>query len=431
MKLLIKGGQLIDPASGTDKVTDILIEDGVIKEISPAISMDACDEIIDASRMIVSPGFIDIHVHLREPGQEEKEDIETGSRAAVHGGFTSIVCMPNTSPVNDGVRVTRQIIKRAQSVGLVNVFPVAAATRGLKSTELAPMEKLVEAGARGFSDDGRCVMDENLLRKALVKAKELQVPFMEHAEDHNISQDGQVNTGAAVTCNLDPIPPASEDLIIQRDIRVQEDVRSYLHLTHISTEGAVHYIKKARKRGIAVTSDVTPHHLLFDERVLHTCDPMYKMKPPLRSERDREAMVEGLVDGTIDCIATDHAPHTPEEKSRPFQQAPFGVIGMETAFPVIYDRFVRTGIITLKRMIEVFSTNPAKVMHLDKEGRGTVKIGGPADLTILNLEKSFRINAHDFYSKADNCPFIGWEGRGVVEYTIVNGEIVYDRETGL
>ncbi len=429
MKLLIKNGRLIDPAGQPDKVCDILIENGIIKEISSLIKASRSIEVIDASGLVASPGFIDIHVHLREPGQEHKEDIETGSRAAAHGGFTSIFCMPNTLPVNDNIKVTRHIINRAKEFGLVNVFPVAAISRNLESQELTDMTALVKAGVKGFSDDGRCVMSKALFKQALEKAKTLRVPIIEHPEDHSISQDGQVNEGViSRQCGLKGIPAASEDVIVERDIRLQEQVDSFLHLTHISTLGAVRSICEAKKRGIHVTADVTPHHLLLDETLIikdGICDSNYKMKPPLRTGNDRLALVIGLQTGVIDCIATDHAPHSAEEKSTGFEKAPFGVIGMETAFSVIYDRLVRTGIIDMKRLIELFSTNPAKIFNL--QGRGVVKPGFTADLTLLNLEQPFKIRAEDFQSKSVNCPFMGWEGKGVVEYTIVGGKVVYRR----
>ena len=430
MSLLIKNGRLLDPAVQTDQVCDILIDNGKIKEISSLIKTSGSVEVIDASGLVVSPGFIDIHVHLREPGQEHKEDIETGSRAAVHGGFTSIVCMPNTSPVNDNIEVTSHIINRAKAVGIVNIFPVAAISKNLESQELTDMAALVKAGVKGFSDDGHCVMSEALFKQALEKAKTLQVPVIEHPEDHSISQDGQINQGViSAKLSLKGIPAEAEDVIIERDIGLQEEVGSFLHLTHISTLGAVQLICEAKKRGIHVTADVTPHHLLLDETLIikdGICDSNYKMKPPLRTANDRLALVMGLQTGVIDCIATDHAPHSSEEKAGDFEKAPFGVIGMETAFSVIYDRLVSTGIIDLKRLIELFSTNPAKILNL--QGRGEVKPGFTADLTLLNLEQPFKIKAEDFQSKSVNCPFIGWEGKGVVECTIVGGKVVYRRQ---
>lgn len=429
MRLLIKNGRLIDPAGDIDMVCDILIEKGKIKEISPLIKPRGSMEAINARGMVISPGFIDIHVHLREPGQEHKEDIESGSKAAVHGGFTSIACMPNTSPVNDNLAVTRHILARAKKVGLVNVFPVAAVSKNLESRTLTDMARLVKAGVKGFSDDGRCVMNETLFREALERAESLRVPVIEHPEDHSISRDGQVNDGViSAQCQLKGIPALSEDVIVQRDIRLQEEVGSYLHLTHISTKGSLRLIEAAKKKNIPVTADVTPHHLLLNEASLRSgdCfDTLYKMKPPLRTEEDRMASIEGLNTGVIDCIASDHAPHAPEEKAADFEDAPFGVIGMETSFSVIYDRLVRTGIIDIARLIQLFSTNPAKILNL--QGRGVVTPGFPADLTILNLERPFKIDTVDFRSKSGNCPFLGWEGKGVIEYTIVGGKIVYKR----
>jgi dihydroorotase len=428
-RLLIKNGRLIDPAGQPDGVYDILIEKEKIKKISSQIDTDTSMEVIDAAGLVVSPGFIDLHVHLREPGQEQKEDIETGSRAAVRGGFTSIACMPNTRPVNDHIDVTRQIRRRAQEVGLLNIFPVAAISRNLESRELTDMETLVAAGVKGFSDDGRCVMSEALFKEALTRAKILRVPVIEHAEDHTLSQEGQVNEGIiSAQFGYSGIPAAAEDVIIERDLRLQEEVNSFLHLTHLSTRGSVRLIGEAKKRGVRVTADVTPHHLLLDETCMirgGRCDANFKMKPPLRTEEDRQALVDGIKTGVIDCIATDHAPHTAAEKTLTFEKAPFGVIGMETAFSVLYDRLVRTGIIDLKRLIELISTNPAQVFHLPD--RGEVKPGFTADLTLLDLEQPFRIDPEDFQGKSVNCPFSGWEGKGVVAYTMVGGKIVYQR----
>ncbi|MCP5102099.1 MAG: dihydroorotase [bacterium] len=427
MKLLIRNGRLLDPAAGIDGNTDILIENGKIAEIASAIDTTDIADVVDAEGLVVSPGFIDIHVHLREPGQEHKETVETGSRAAAAGGFTSIACMPNTTPVNDNTEVTGYILEKAREAGLVNVFPVAAISKGLAGKQLVDMEGLYKTGTRGFTDDGRCVMSRELFGEALKRAKALGVPVMEHPEDHSLSAGGHLNEGrVSELLGLKGIPAQAEDVMVARDIELQEELGGRAHMTHLSTAGAMELVKKAKERGINVTSDVTPHHLLLTEDLIaETRDGVYKMKPPLRTETDRRAMVEGIRTGVIDCIATDHAPHAPEEKRRPFEKAPFGVIGMETSFPVIYDRFVRTGIIDLKRLIELFSTNPARVMNF--RDRGRVAPGLPADLTLLDLERPFKIRAEDFHSKSVNCPFIGWEGRGVVAYTIVNGKIVYRR----
>jgi len=429
MNLLLKNGRLIDPAAGIDAEVDILIEEGKIAEISGVINKNgAADaQTIDAGGLVISPGFIDIHVHLREPGQEHKETIASGSRAAAAGGFTSIVCMANTAPVNDNPTVTGYILLKTEETDLVNIFPVAAISRKLEGNELVDMEALYKAGVKGFSDDGWCVTNPRLFREALKTAKSFRLPVIEHPEDHAMTADGQVNEGKISRMyGLKGIPAAAEDVIVARDIEIQEEIQGKLHLTHLSTMGSLELVRDAKKRGVVITCDVTPHHLLLTEDLIADgLDAVYKMKPPLRTEEDRLALVEGIRSGLIDCIASDHAPHSIEEKNRPFERTPFGVIGMETSFPVIYHRLVRTGIIDIKRLIELFSTNPARVLNL--EGRGMVKPGCPADLTILDLNRPFKINAGDFYSKSVNCPFIGWEGKGVVAYTIVNGKIVYTR----
>ena len=429
MKLLIKNGRLVDPAGGLDQVMDILIENGKFKEIARAIKKTGGCPVIDAKERIVAPGFVDMHTHLREPGQENKESIASGSQAAAHGGFTSIACMANTDPVNDNRSVTEYIIARARQVGLINIFPVAAVSRGLLGENLVEMADLVEGGAVAFSDDGHCVMKADLIRKALEYAKMLDVPIIEHPEDHSISAEGQVNEGfISYKYGLRGMLKAAEEVIVARDLILQERIQSRLHLTHISTAGSVELIRNARKMKTQVSADATPHHLLLNEELIQSYNPVYKVKPPLRTEADRLELIRGLQDGTIDCIASDHAPHTRDNKDKEFEFAPFGVIGMETSFAVVYDRLVRSKILTINRLIELFSTNPARVLGLKTRGR--VKPGFPADLTILNLKKRFKIEAGDFRSKADNCPFLGWEGQGAVEHTIVSGNVVYSQKKG-
>jgi len=424
MKLLIKSGRLIDPAGGVDQVMDILIENGKFKEIAKSIKKVSGCPVIDAKELIVAPGFIDMHTHLREPGQENKESIESGAKAAAHGGFTSIACMANTEPVNDNRSVTEFIIARARQVGLVNIFPVAAVSRGLLGENLVEMADLVEGGAVAFSDDGHCVMKADLIRKALEYAKMLDVPIIEHPEDHSISAEGQVNEGfISYKYGLRGMLKAAEEVIVARDLILQERIRSRLHLTHISTAGSVELIRNARKMKTPVSADATPHHLLLNEELIQSYNPVYKVKPPLRTEADRLELIRGLQDGTIDCIASDHAPHTRDDKDKEFEFAPFGVIGMETSFAVVFDRLVRSKLLTINRLVELFSTNPARVLGL--KNRGRVKPGFPADLTILNLKKRFKIEEKDFRSKANNCPFLGWEGQGAVEHTIVSGNVVY------
>jgi len=428
MKLLIKNGHVLDPATKTDQTADILIVEGKIKEVASQIKVETGIEIVDAKGCVVCPGFIDMHVHLREPGQENKETIETGARAAVHGGFTSIACMPNTEPVNDNRSVTEYIIARAREVNIVNVFPIASISKNLEGIDITEMGDLVEGGARGFSDDGCCVMSADLIRKALEYTRMLNVPVIEHPEDHSISGDGQVNEGfISYKYGLRGILNAAEEVIVARDIILQRWIQSKLHLTHISTAGSIELIMNARKKGVKVTADVTPHHLLLNEELITTFNTVYKVKPPLRTELDRLELIKGIQDGTIDCIVSDHAHHTPDEKDKEFQFAPFGMIGMETSVPVIYDRLVKTDLISLKRMVELFSTNPAKILNL--KDRGFIKPGAIADITILNPDQKYKIETEKFYSKANNSPFNGWEGHGVVEFTIVGGKVVYTRKS--
>jgi dihydroorotase len=428
MKLLIKNGRLIDPANAVDRTMDILIENGKFREIAPVIKKIAGCPTIDAKDLVVAPGFIDMHTHLREPGQENKESIESGSQAAVHGGFTSIACMANTEPVNDNRSVTEYIIACAKRIGLVNIFPIAAVSKGQLGENLVEMADLVEGGAVAFSDDGHCVMKADLIRKALEYAKMLDVPIIEHPEDHSISAEGQVNEGfISYKYGLRGMLKAAEEVIVARDLILQERIRSRLHLTHISTAGSVELIRNARRMKTPVSADATPHHLLLNEELIQNYNTVFKVKPPLRSESDRLELIRGLQDGTIDCIASDHAPHTRDDKDKEFEFAPFGVIGLESTFAVIYDRLVRTKLLTLKRMVELLATNPARVLGL--KDRGHVKPGYPADLTILNLKKRFKIEEKDFRSKANNCPFLGWEGQGVVEHTIVAGNVVYSYKT--
>ncbi len=427
MKLLIKNGGLLDPANGVDETVDILISDGRIAEIAQRIDSSDAERVIDAAGLVVCPGFIDMHVHLREPGYENKETIRSGVEAAVHGGFTSVACMPNTLPVNDNRSVTEYIIARSRKVGLANVFPVASISRGLEGENITEMADLVSGGAVGFSDDGRCVMSADLIRKALEYSRMLNVPIIEHPEDHSITGEGLVNEGLiSYKYGMRGILNAAEEVIVSRDIILQERIRSQLHLTHVSTAHSVNLIRSAKERKVPVTADATPHHLLLNEEKITTYETVYKVKPPLRTEEDRKALVNGLADGTIDCIASDHAPHTRDEKDREFEYAPFGVIGLESTVKVVYDRLVRTNIISLKRMVELLSTNPARILHLDDRGR--VEIGCPADLTILDLNRRFRIETESFRSQASNCPFADWKGVGEVAFTIVGGRVVYELE---
>jgi len=425
MKFLIKNGRLVDPSSGIDNTVDIMVADGRIEDIHPRLEPGNAERVIDAAGLVVCPGFIDMHVHLREPGDENKETIRSGVEAAVHGGFTSVACMPNTNPVNDNRSVTEYIIARAKKCRLAHVFPVAAISRGLQGENITEMADLAAGGAVGFSDDGRCVMSADLIRKALEYCRMLDLPIIEHPEDHSISGEGLVNEGLiSYKYGMRGILNAAEEVIVARDIILQDRIRSRLHLTHLSTARSVANIKDAKARGIPVTADATPHHLLLNEEKITTYNTVFKVKPPLRTESDRQALVEGLADGTIDCIASDHAPHTRDEKDKEFEYAPFWVIGLESTVSVVYDRLVRTKMISLMRMVELLSTNPAVILNL--KDRGKVKKGLPADLTILDLNQRFTIDTGKFRSKANNCPFRNWEGMGRVAFTIVDGRVVYE-----
>ena len=423
MSLLIKNGRVIDPSSRTDETLDILIENGKIKAISPRIDLKEA-EIIDASRLVVAPGFIDMHVHLREPGEEHKEDIATGSLAAARGGFTSICCMPNTRPPNDNSGITEYIIAEARKRAVVNIYPVAAITRGLAGEELTDMADLSQAGAIAFSDDGQPVANSLVMRRALEYSLLLDKLIIDHCEDKNLSMGGVMHEGEiSLRLGLSGMPAAAEEIMIARDIILAQLTRARLHVAHLSTKGGIELVRLAKKKGIPVTAEVTPHHLILSDENLVNYNPNFKVNPPLRSAEHRQALLEGLKDGTIDVIATDHAPHTPEEKDVEFDLAPFGLIGLETAVSLMLDRFVHKNIISLERLIDLMSCRPAQLLGLKNKGR--IAPGADADLTILNLRQEVVIDVERFASKSRNCPFHGWKLKGAVAFTIVGGKIIY------
>lgn len=423
MSLLIKNGRVIDPSSRTDETLDILIENGKIKAISPRIDLKEA-EIIDASRLVVAPGFIDMHVHLREPGEEHKEDIATGSLAAARGGFTSICCMPNTRPPNDNSGITEYIIAEARKRAVVNIYPVAAITRGLAGEELTDMADLSQAGAIAFSDDGQPVANSLVMRRALEYSLLLDKLIIDHCEDKNLSMGGVMHEGEiSLRLGLSGMPAAAEEIMVARDIILAQLTRARLHVAHLSTKGGIELVRLAKKKGIPVTAEVTPHHLILSDENLVNYNPNFKVNPPLRSAEHRQALLEGLKDGTIDVIATDHAPHTPEEKDVEFDLAPFGLIGLETAVSLMLDRFVHKNIISLERLIDLMSCRPAQLLGLKNKGR--IAPGADADLTILNLRQEVVIDVERFASKSRNCPFHGWKLKGAVAFTIVGGKIVY------
>ncbi len=423
MRLLLKNGHVLDPASGTDAALDVWIEDGRIRRIERALAVDGA-EVIDVSGLVVCPGFLDIHVHLREPGQEWKETIASGTRAAARGGFTAVACMPNTTPVNDSRSVTEFILAQARAHGVVTVYPIGCVTKGQRGEELAEMQDMIEAGARGFSDDGLPVRTSLMMRRALEYSKIFGVPIIDHCEDLHLVDGGVVNEGEVSTAlGLRGWPGTAEDLVVQRDILLAEDSGGRCHVAHMSTARAAEFVRSAKGRGVRVTCEVTPHHLVLNDEAVREYDTDAKMNPPLRQENQRLALVAALADGTVDAIATDHAPHHADEKGVEFSQAPFGIVGLETAVSVCLDRLVHGSVISLARMVELFTTGPAGVLGLD---RGRLIEGAVADLTVLDLQRQVTVDPAEFESKSHNTPFGGWTLRGAPVLTVVAGRLVYD-----
>ena len=423
MRLLIRNGRVVDPSSGTDKRLDVLIEKGKITQIKPKISVSGA-KLIDASGLIVAPGFIDMHVHLREPGQEDKETIATGALAAARGGFTSIACMPNTDPVNDNRGVTEYILSEAKKNAAVNVFPIASITKGEKGEELTDMADLIDAGAIAFSDDGMPVQSSQVMRRTLEYSKILNTVIIDHCEDKYLSADGVMHEGYySYLFGLRGIPSSSEETMVSRDIILANRADAAIHIAHLSVKGAVELVKEAKRKKVKVTAEVTPHHLFLTDSLIESYDTQLKVNPPLRSKEDTLALKQAVKNGTIDVFATDHAPHTVDEKDVEFDKAPFGINGLETAVPLLLDKLVNKNIISLSRFIEMISTNPALILKLENKGR--ISVGADADLTILNLEKEIVVDVDSFKSKSRNNPFQRWELRGGPEMTIVGGKIVY------
>ena len=420
--LLIKNGRVIDPASGHDAVADVWIEDGVIQGVGPNLS-PAGAEVFDASGLVVAPGFIDMHVHLREPGFEHSETIESGARAAAAGGFTSICPMPNTAPVNDSPTVTTYIIEKARRHAVVNVFPIGAITRGSLGEELAAIGSMRQAGAVAISDDGRPVMNAQLMRRAMEFARSFHMPVINHCEDLHLSAGGDMHEGAeSVRLGLRGIPGSSEDVMVARDILLAEVTGARYHVAHISSRHSVEMVAFAKLKGLPVTSEATPHHLTLTDAGMIPYDSNYKMKPPLRSAGDVNAVVEGVVNGAIDAIATDHAPHAGSEKMQEFEKCPFGIIGLETALGIALDCLVHSGKISLGRLIEMFTVNPARILSIP---RGTLAAGAPADVTIFSTDRQWTYDVNKSLSKSRNSPFDGVSFRGGPVVTIVSGKIVW------
>ena len=423
-KLLIKNGRIIDPASGFDQVADLLIDDGLISGIGQKLSAPGA-ELFDASGMIVAPGFLDIHVHLREPGFEHAETIETGAKAAAAGGFTSICCMPNTSPVNDNATVTSYIVERARRLAVVNVYPIGAITKGSQGEELASIGSMAQAGVVAISDDGKPVMNSRIMRRAMETAKSFGLPVIDHCEDLNLSSGGDMHEGLVSTnLGLRGIPSCSEDVMVARDLLLAELTGARFHVAHISTERSVKMVAYAKMKGLDVSCEATPHHFALCDSDILPYDSNYKMKPPLRGHGDLGAVIEGVVNGTVEVLATDHAPHAGSEKMQEFERCPFGITGLETAIGLTLEHLVHPGKISVKRMVELFTTNPARIMNLP---RGTLAKGASADVTIFSTDHEWTYDVSQTYSKSKNSPFDGHKFKGGPVATIVSGKLVWSR----
>ncbi|HUJ21185.1 MAG TPA: dihydroorotase [Bryobacteraceae bacterium] len=423
--LLIKNGRLIDPASGRDETGDVLLEGGRVRACGPHLESPGA-EIFDASGLVVTPGLVDMHVHLREPGIEHSETIETGARAAAAGGFTSICCMPNTVPVNDNATVTSYITERARQHAVVNVFPIGAITKDSAGEELAAIGSMKAAGIVAISDDGRPVMNARVMRRAMQMARSFDVPVIDHCEDLNLSVGGDMHEGVQSTrLGLRGIPSSSEDVMVARDILLCESTGARFHVAHISSRHSVNMVQFAKRQGLPVTCEATPHHFALTDADITAYDSSYKMKPPLRSDCDVTAVIDGIVSGTVDAIATDHAPHPGSEKMQEFEKCPFGIIGLETALAVSLEKLYHTGKISLLRLIELFTTGPARILGLD---RGTLAEGARGDVAIFDPELVWTYDVNRSYSKSKNSPFHGHRFRGGPVATIVGGAIVWQRE---
>jgi dihydroorotase len=423
VSLLVRGGRVVDPSQGLDETLDVLVGETVL-ELGPTLEAPAGCEVVDAAGLVVTPGLIDMHVHLREPGQEYKETVASGSRSAAAGGFTAVACMPNTVPPNDNRSVTEHILGAARRCGAARVYPIGAVSRAQQGETLAEVGEMVRAGVVAISDDGRPVESADLMRRALLYAQHFGVAVIQHAEDLDLTGDGVMHEGSASTrLGVSGIPGAAEDVMVARDLILLEETGGRYHVAHLSTTRSLELVRAARSRGLAVTCEVTPHHLLLtDETVFESgLDSNTKMKPPLRSAADREALVDGLADGTVDAIASDHAPHHADEKALGFIDAPFGIVGLETTVSLCLDRLVRPGLLDLSRLVELLSTGPARVLGLPG---GTLATGSPGDLTLLDLDAAVTVDPQSFHSKSRNTPFGGMTLRGRAVQTILGGRIV-------
>jgi dihydroorotase len=426
MKKLFKGGRLVDPANGLDGAFDVLIDGDRVAAVGRNLPVDGATVVELPSSYAVCPGLIDIHVHLREPGQEHKETVATGTASAVAGGFTAVACMPNTSPVNDNANVTSLILAKAAAANLARVYPIGAVSKGSSGSLLADIAELHEAGCVAITDDGHPVATALLLRRALEYASMFDMPVIEHCEDPTLKGDGVAHEGYhASRLGLRGIPGACEALGVERGVLLAELTGAAFHVAHMSARASLRAVRKAKEAGIRVTCEVAPHHFTLTDEALGApipYDTNTKMNPPLREEADRAAMIEGLRDGSIDVIATDHAPHHLDEKRVEFDRAPFGIVGLETSVPLCFDRLVHAGVVSLPRLIELMSVSPARVL---KVPGGSLAVGAVADITVLAPDMAVTIDASRLRSKSKNTPFDGWTLRGGVVATIVGGRTVY------
>ena len=422
MTLLLKGGRIIDPTRNLDEVSDILVENGRIVDTGSFSGKEGWT-VVDVSGKMVFPGFIDMHVHLREPGREDKETILTGSMAAVAGGFTSIACMPNTNPVNDCETVTRHIIEKAQDADKANVFPIGAVTKRSEGKELAEIGEMAKAGIVAISDDGNPIQDNQVMRRAMEYAGIFDIPVLDHCEDIDLAAGGTMNESFVSTeLGLRGINSAAEELQVARDVILSRLTGSRIHICHISAAESLEHVRNAKALGIRITCEAAPHHFILTEDNVKTFDPNYKMNPPLRAQKDVDALIEGLVDGTVDCIATDHAPHLRMDKCETFDVSANGIVGLETSVPLVCDRLLHKGVITPVRMAELMSLNPSRILGLD---RGSLSPESIADITVVDPEMESVVDPEQFASKARNCPFAGWKLKGWPVMTVVAGRIAW------
>ncbi len=427
---VLKGGRVVDPRAGRDGHFDIRIENGLVAAIGKDLPLDGARVVDVPSGFVITPGLIDMHVHLREPGQEHKETIATGTWSAVVGGFTGVACMPNTDPVNDSASVTQFILKRAAEAGFARVYPIGAVSLGSMGDQMTEMGDLRAAGCVAFTDDGKPVATALLMRRALEYAGMFDVPIIEHCEDPSLKGDGVAHEGAvAAMLGLRGIPGVAESIMAERDISLAELTGGRIHVAHMSARQTMRAVRDGKSRGVRVTCEVAPHHFTLTDEALKDgagYNTNLKMNPPLREEADRLAMIEGLRDGSVDIISTDHAPHHADEKALEFDRAPFGIVGLETCVPLCLDRLVHAGVISLSRFVELLSANPASLLKIPG---GTITVGAPADLTVLAPDAPVTVRTAALVSKSKNSPFDGWQLRGATAATVVSGRVLYTNPT--